>query len=61
MNMTKSMNTVFSTVAVCTAITFASIATVNASDKGVETVSTHQQDKHQWHANKGHNNRGYKN
>lgn len=38
------MKTVFATVAVCTAITFASIATVNASDNGVEAVSCHQQE-----------------
>ena len=44
MNMTRSMKTVFATVAVCTAIIFASIATVNASDKGVEAMSCHQQE-----------------
>jgi Spy/CpxP family protein refolding chaperone len=52
MNMTKSMKTIFSTVAVCTAITFASIATVNASDEGVEAVSSHQQE----HKHRGHRN-----
>jgi Spy/CpxP family protein refolding chaperone len=61
MNMTKSMKTAFSTEAVCTAIAFSSVATVNASEKGVETVNSHQQEKHQEHEKKGHNNRGHKN
>lgn len=56
MSVTKSMKTIFSTVAVCTVVAFTNIATVNASDKDTNVVSSHQEAKHQ-----GYKHHGYKN
>jgi Spy/CpxP family protein refolding chaperone len=47
--MTKPMKTIFSTVAVCIVITFANVASVNASDHGIDSNvqgHKHQEYKH---------------
>ncbi|NQY86691.1 MAG: Spy/CpxP family protein refolding chaperone [Colwellia sp.] len=48
MNMIKPMNTIFSIVAVCIVIAFASVASVNASDHGIASNAPieHQGNKH---------------
>jgi len=59
MNMTKPTKTIFSTIVVCIAIVFASVASVNASDNDIALDAPkehkghqHQENKHKVHKQK---------
>lgn len=56
MNMTKPTKTIFSTIAVCIVIAFASVASVNASDNDIalDTPKEHKGHQHQENKHKGH-------
>lgn len=55
MNMTKPTKTIFSTIAVCIVIVFASVASVNASDNDVlYAPKEHKGHQHQENKHKGH-------
>lgn len=55
MNMTKPTKTIFSTIAVCIVIAFASVASVNASDNDIlYGPKEHKGHQHQENKHKGH-------